>query len=117
MSADDEVLRRCVPSQTQHRNTEPKNATGSATPAQRSSLKAAAFKVLERNRQRNTTATLPEDTRNTRATVKRPYRFVLRDDEGSGIYVTEAGTVEQAWQELANIYGEHRLMVVGLIGS
>ncbi len=45
-----------------------------------------------------------------------PYRFLLRDGEGGGIYMTSADALDKARKELEGQYG-HRLVVVTAVGN
>ena len=46
-----------------------------------------------------------------------PYRFLLRDGEGGGIYMTRAHTLDRATEELQRKYGTGRLALVTAMGA
>ncbi len=45
-----------------------------------------------------------------------PYRFLLRDGEGGGIYMTSTDALDKARKEIEGQYG-HRLVVVTTVGN
>lgn len=87
------------------------SATSTATAGATIPIKLLAYQVLERNSRRNndairTVAPVPEKEQ-----PRWPYRFVLRESQGGGVYLTEAATLDMARAELIAVYADRLLMV------
>lgn len=86
-------------------------ATSTASAGATVPIKLLAYQVLERNSRRNKGVVGGVAPVSEKEKPRRPYRFLLRDGQGAGVYITEAVSLEAARAELVAVYAGRLLMV------